>query len=127
MILINTPFELYDATKSATQNFVYQQRAVRRREDLHESLSAGKDDVTEPHKLQKTYVWPMLAGPIKKDEDELAFEALGAQITVAVDDYKTYVPAVEEMVRYGEPEDDFEVAWSERFASTLGHMDDGSC
>jgi hypothetical protein len=120
MNFINIPFELYDATKSATQSFDHQQRAVRRREDLHESLSASKDDsVAKSDRLQKTDAWPMLTGPIKKDEDELAFEALGAQITVAAEDYKTYVPAVEKLARYGEPEDDFEIAWCERFASTV--------
>lgn len=119
MNFVNIPFELYDATKSANQSCDYQQRAVRRREDLHESLSASKDDTVKPHDLQKTDAWPMLAGPIKKDEDELAFEALGAQIIVTMEDYKTYVPAVEEMVRYGEPEDDFEVSWCELFAGTV--------
>jgi len=118
--------ELYDATKSATQSFSYQQRAVRRREDLHKSIS-DKDEATEPHRLQKINAWPVLTGLIKKDEDELAFEALGAQIMATAEEHKTYVLATKDFVRYGEPEDDFEIAWCERFASTVCHVDNGGC
>lgn len=117
--------DLYNPNASATQSFDHQYKAIGRRKAFQESLSGMEDSASNLPK-QKAPAWPMLAGPVEKDEDELAFEALGAQIAVAAENYKTCVPAAEDVARYGEPADDFEIAWCKQFANTDSHVDDGS-
>jgi hypothetical protein len=119
MALFDIPFELYDATKSATQSYDYHCRAVQRRNELHKSNFTKRDEAAEPPRLRKANMWPMVAGSAEEDEDRLAFEALRAKIALTVKDYKSYNPVVEDVVKYWEPKDDFEITWCKQFADTV--------